>query len=597
MDTRRKKIGIIPEVAILFAIGLLATTVITYFSQHAMSSAMVREQMESFADHIADEVIAAVEEYPAYPWLLSYWREHDDELDIEYDVNYVTGLQTKEKCLEFAELYPDLDLRYISRQAFISLPEEGKKLYAEIVYSWLITRINEIKSAYNIDFVFCVLANSDYTTQYFLFSAADPDSVRGSEYLEVYPLGVTVSVADNEEQQEAMRLARQDMAHLALAGDYVDYYAYMCKVDGDPALIGLTYNLTSVQQSIKDQTKRGATLAALSYLALALICLGLISRFVLRPLKKVQQSIRLYKNTKDSAAVVASTELIRSSNELGELSRDVAGLAVEMDDYLHRIESITAEKERIGAELSLASRIQEDMLPNIFPPFPERADFDIYASMTPAKEVGGDFYDYFFIDDDHLALVIADVSGKGVPAALFMMVSMILIHQTTMNSESPARALERVNELICTHNKQEMFVSVWLGILDLTTGKLTAANAGHEYPALKRPDGSFEIIKAKHGFIVGGMEGVSYKDYELQLEPGSKLFLYTDGVPEATGADNELFGMERMVRTLQNAEEGEPADILAAMNRAVDDFVGDEPQFDDLTMVCLHYKGIQPENE
>ena len=122
MDTRRKKIGIIPEVAILFAIGLLATTVITYFSQHAMSSAMVREQMESFADHIADEVIAAVEEYPAYPWLLSYWREHDDELDIEYDVNYVTGLQTKEKCLEFAELYPDLDLRYISRQAFISLP-------------------------------------------------------------------------------------------------------------------------------------------------------------------------------------------------------------------------------------------------------------------------------------------------------------------------------------------------------------------------------------------------------------------------------------------------------------------------------------------
>ena len=262
-----------------------------------------------------------------------------------------------------------------------------------------------------------------------------------------------------------------------------------------------------------------------------------------------------------------------------------------MRDLSEQYEAQRKESSRIETELNMASGIQANMLPNIFPAFPERDEFDIYASMNPAKEVGGDFYDFFLIDDNHLGLVMADVSGKGVPAALFMMVSKILVQNYTVMGKSAKDALEAVNNQICSNNTEEMFVTVWLGILDLQTGELTAANAGHEYPALKLADGDFGLVHDKHGFVIGGMEGVKYKEYTLHLEPGSKLFLYTDGVPEATNAQNELFGTERMLDALRSAQERSPKEILSAVDTAVKDFVKQAPQFDDLTMLCMHYKG------
>ena len=249
------------------------------------------------------------------------------------------------------------------------------------------------------------------------------------------------------------------------------------------------------------------------------------------------------------------------------------------------------ESSRIETELNMASSIQADMLPSIYPAFPERPEFDIYASMDPAKEVGGDFYDFFLVDDDHLCMVMADVSGKGVPAALFMMASKIILQNNAMLGKSPAQILMDANTAICSNNREEMFVTVWLGILELSTGKLTAANAGHEYPAMRNANGQFELIKDKHGFVIGGMEGLRYKEYELQMERGSKLFLYTDGVPEATNAEDELFGAERMIDALNTDATATPEKILKQVRSAVDDFVKDAEQFDDLTMLCLEYRG------
>ena len=186
---------------------------------------------------------------------------------------------------------------------------------------------------------------------------------------------------------------------------------------------------------------------------------------------------------------------------------------------------------------------------------------------------------------------MADVSGKGVPAALFMMVSKILIQNIAMMGNSPAEVLRYVNNQLCTNNPEEMFVTVWYGCLDLETGKLEAANAGHEYPILKKSDGTFELIKDKHGLVIGGMEGVKYKQYELQMDPGSKLFLYTDGVPEATNSANEMFGTDRLVHTLRMVENRTPKQILSHVDSIVKDFVKEAPQFDDLTMLCLEYVG------
>ena len=256
-----------------------------------------------------------------------------------------------------------------------------------------------------------------------------------------------------------------------------------------------------------------------------------------------------------------------------------------------RYENQRKEKARLDTELTMATRIQAETLPNIFPAFPDREDFNVFASMNPAKEVGGDFYDFFLIDDSHLGIVIADVSGKGIPAALFMMVSKIMIQNVAMMGSSPAEVLRFVNNQLCSNNPEEMFVSVWYGCLDLENGILTAANAGHEYPFLKEPDGSFKMVKDRHGLVIGGLEGVRYSEYELQLDPGAKLFIYTDGIPEAADADNKFYGTDRLLKTLVEHEAGTPTEIIHSVNASVKDFVKDAPQFDDLTMLCLEYVG------
>lgn len=254
----------------------------------------------------------------------------------------------------------------------------------------------------------------------------------------------------------------------------------------------------------------------------------------------------------------------------------------------HRVE---AERERITNELQMANRIQEGSLPHVFPPFPERQEFDLYASMDPAREVGGDFYDFFFVDDDHLALVIADVSGKGIPAALFMMISKVILQSFATAGQSVADVLANTNEALCADNQADMFVTIWLGVLEISTGKLVAANAGHEYPAIKRANGRFELLKDKHGLMVGIMEGVRYKEYELMLDPGDKIFVYTDGVPEATALDEEMFGFERMLDALNAQPDATAEQLLHNVQAAVDTFVGSAEQFDDLTMLCLEYRG------
>ena len=286
---------------------------------------------------------------------------------------------------------------------------------------------------------------------------------------------------------------------------------------------------------------------------------------------------------------------INTGDEIENLAIIMADMEHNIGEHEEAIVALAAEREREHTELDLATRIQMNMLPSTFPAFPDRTDFDIYAVMDPAREVGGDFYDFFLIDDDHLGLVMADVSGKGVPAALFMMASMIITANTAQSvpGYDPGEMLETANNMICAHNSEDMFVTMWLGILDTRTGLLRAANAGHEYPAVKKADGSFELLKDKHGFVLGTMEDMKYKAYELQLEKGDKIFLYTDGVPEATDANEQLFGTDRMIDALNEDPDADPKQLLENVKAAVDRFVQNEPQFDDLTMLGLEYKGAE----
>lgn len=242
-------------------------------------------------------------------------------------------------------------------------------------------------------------------------------------------------------------------------------------------------------------------------------------------------------------------------------------------------------------ELQMAAEIQVSALPASFPAFPDRMEFDLYASMDPAREVGGDFYNFFLIDEDHLCVYIADVSGKGVPAALFMMSSMSILNANSVSGKTPGRILADTNDLICASDHNDMFVTVWLGILEISTGRFTYANAGHEKPAFAKAGKGFELLSGKHGFVIGGMEGMVYREEELLMEPGSRIFVYTDGVPEANNPEEELFGTDRMVDALNRELQASPQQLLINVRGAVDKFAGAAEQFDDLTMLCLEYKG------
>lgn len=373
-------------------------------------------------------------------------------------------------------------------------------------------------------------------------------------------------------------------------------YGWLCSasapiLDKDGAVIGVALVDISMNEIVQNRNQFLLTLIliiAVVALFMILLVLALTEKMMLKPLDRLSKAAGMFVSQKqnDSETSAISSLEIHTGDEIENLSESIKKMEQEINRYISNLTAVTAEKERIGAELDVAAKIQADMLPCIFPAFPDRHEFDIYATMTPAKEVGGDFYDFFLVDDDHLAMVMADVSGKGVPAALFMMISKTLIKSAAQSGLSPKAVLEKVNNQLCENNEAEMFVTVWLGIMEISTGIMKCANAGHEYPAIKRKNGAFELFKDKHGFVLAGMEGSRYREYEITLEPGDSIFVYTDGVAEATNMQNELFGTERMTAAL-NQKEVRCEELLHLVHKAVDTFAGAAPQFDDITMLCL----------
>ena len=269
---------------------------------------------------------------------------------------------------------------------------------------------------------------------------------------------------------------------------------------------------------------------------------------------------------------------------------------IEFVLIFHSILSASREMKS-AAELNVATNIQKSMLPCIFPAFPERREFDIYATMDPAKEVGGDFYDFFMVDDRHLAIVAADVSGKGVPAALFMVIGKTLIKDHTTPGGDLGAVFTKVNNLLCESNSEGLFITAFEGVLDLVTGEFNFVNAGHEMPFICKAGGDFEPHKIRAGFVLAGMEDIKYRAGSMTLEPGDKIFQYTDGVTEATNVHNELYGMNRLGVILNKVKNGTPHEILPEIKKDIDEFVGAAPQFDDITMICLEYKERMKANE
>lgn len=436
---------------------------------------------------------------------------------------------------------------------------------------------------------------SDYGSFVSVFNLAD-NSVDNSDYVP-WELGYTRETTNDEYRQKYRAVYEEGSAYETVYRLHTTdgQHPHITTIVPVRNSAGEVCALLCMQRPARELADYGsiyvinivASIAFISILAGA-VATRFLRRKIIQPIQKVSEEATRFAEQNIKGEPL---EDISRYEDFAKLASSIDTMETDIVRYVEEETRIAAEKEKILTELTLAREIQAQSIPQTFPPFPERTEFSLYASMTPARGVGGDFYNFIMVDDDHLALLIADVSGKGIPGALCMMVSNMRLLQRTYEGGSPAEILGSVNEWICRNNKTGMFVTVWLGILELSTGKLKAANAGHEYPAIQRKGEPFELFKDRHGLVLGGMEGVSYKDYELQLNPGDKLFVYTDGVPEATNRGKKMFGTERMLAALSAEPDASPEKTLANVSDAVKAFVNEAEQFDDLTMMCLEYRG------
>ena len=595
MKKRRLMIQVSVLVFVFYVLAGVLGTILVYKSA-------TRTYLTAKDDMISRDIKKIKKEtagFVASNWLLDYAPNHVEEISSNYKF---AGSGTWEA---FIERMPDTDFSYNNEQVYDAIEkganEEEKADIAAETYSTISFALNCDLIDLGYGNVFLIGAGEDLGFVY--YQAEEYDTIDDALYEEKPPkndpmeLGYVIDY-DLEEHpglKEAMAAATDDVIFETYTGSigklgFENHYTAYCPIiykGKVQAIMVLDYNWDEFRRELNSEIQLMISLMAAGMILSCAIAILLISRVAVRPLAQLQSAVNEYGKTKDSAKAVENIGRIKSGNEIGMLAQDVSALTVEIESYVRENMKLVGERERVAAEMDLARKIQADMLPSAYPAFPNRKEFDIYATMTPAKEVGGDFYDYFLIDDDHLAMVIADVSGKGVPAAMFMMMSKILIQNFAQMGLPPAKVIEKANDVVCQNNEEEMFVTAWYGVMEISTGKVIAVNAGHECPIIRKPDGDFELIKDKHGFVIGGMPGSRYKEYELYLEKGGTLFVFTDGVTEATAADEEMFGTERLLETLNKNRKAMPVELLQEVKADIDAFVGEADQFDDLTMLGI----------
>ena len=391
--------------------------------------------------------------------------------------------------------------------------------------------------------------------------------------------------------------------------DRTDHYGWLCTAgvplkgaDGTIKAFVLTdIRLKDFASGLKSFLWQFFIAVSLANAAFAVLFSLHMKKHLVKPITDITNAAQQYiddrKNHVESCAHFSNLD-IHTGDEIENLSLVMADMEKDAVAYFEELMAVTAEKERIGTELNLATRIQAAVLPSTFPAFPDREEFDIYATMDPAKEVGGDFYDFFMIDDTHLAMVIADVSGKGIPAALFMMTSRTMLKDAALMGLDPAGIMERVNAQLSESNSYFMFVTVWLGILDITTGRLEYSDAGHEQTLLYQ-NGSWSFLPRKGGVALAAFEPELlalekepvFVNKEIILQPGDLIYQYTDGVTEAMTAEREQFGMNRLLAAANEAPSTKPEEFLPYIRGKIDEFVQEAPQFDDITMLALQYRG------
>ena len=452
-------------------------------------------------------------------------------------------------------------------------------------------RLNELTETAELAYIYLTVVAPDFKSRTYIF-----DTVNSQVLNNPYDLGHVESLEKKTPDYI------EDLRRILSEGSMQSYFSY--KKGGGHVTTSIpvrdfTGAVVAVMSVVKPMHEiaaykanylRSLLIFALSFTVffVALYMLSLM-RGIVRPLMLIIDETSHF--AEHHGELSGLLKKIKNHDELGLLAKSVEKMSVDMNRYISDLTHATAEKERLGAELNVATKIQAEMLPRVFPPYENHPEIELFATMSPAKEVGGDFYDFFMVDDDHFAVVVADVSGKGVPAALFMVIAKTLLKDAAYRFKTPAEIFEHVNNILCEGNESGLFVTAWMAILEISTGKMQFANAGHTSPVLYK-DGEISYLTTKPNLMLAAMEGIPYKNHEITIKPADRIFIYTDGVTEATDAKNELYGEERLLTALKKDEARRmtPRELLAFVRSDIDSFVKDAPQFDDITMLEMVLK-------
>ncbi|HBZ03163.1 MAG TPA: hypothetical protein DEO83_05050 [Lachnospiraceae bacterium] len=571
---------------IFFFVSLLLTDFLSFFLiRNVVKDNYLTEKAENI-NGVELEVEQTLKEYASYEWVLAYMLDHRYE---DFDMEYESSEKTKIKISKLLEAHPSMDIMTVTEEELEQYTEAEKKAYTEIVFNRWLLRINDIKKAYDVTFLHFFATDDDYKEDFFIISGSDGKAVRGKQLGNAYVFGTQVT--NTKQQTETFRNLKDNVSRLIESDSYLDAYRYMFKIKDMNIIAGMTIEISDVKRNTLLKTLQFLNTFIILEIIFFFIIRYMINHMLIEPLKEVEENVTEYATTKNGKLVRDQLSRIKSKTEIGALADGVSEMTREIEDYLKKIQTVTAENERISADLDMAQKIQTDMLPNTFPAFPDRTEFDIYATMKPAKEVGGDFYDFFMVDDDHLALLIADVSGKGVPAALFMVNAKTLIKNRTLLGGSLSEIFADVSDQLLDINEEGMFVTLWMAVIDIHTGKGVAANAGHEHPVLRSRDGKYELVKYRHSLAIAMIRGVPFEEHSIELKPGDRIFVYTDGLPEARREDGEFYGTTRMLEALNRSGDSDLETLLRDVRREMKDFVAGAEQYDDVTMLAFDFLG------
>ncbi len=579
IKARRKKgqkiliqIGVI--IIVLFTLVTIAVGNMVTMSSFSTSLSSNITLFEYYLEMLIDNI----EEYQAFYWLLDYWRDNASDLVAE-------GIGSKDPG-EIDDILKKLSKKTVNEvtpEDAASLSPEDQKRFA-------------VKAYYDIQEIFRLYQNEDEEELGILLSMKNDNGdeviilTNAPEDEEDIMLGLTGNVEEIQQvinntetatKAKVWKWAFTTPGKMMIFGTSIPLEKYTGSSSAE--MLGVfSAELVYGDMKYTDHIRRDVICMMLLVLVLILTALYFI---VPMPLEKVKKCVSEYSDTKNANELTEKLAEIRSRNEIGAFADEFSALALEMERYTREMEVLAGERERVATELNVAQNIQLQMLPQVFP---TGEKFLVFASMEAAKEVGGDFYDCYMIDEDHLVMTIADVSGKGVPAALFMAVSKTMLKNRSMLGGAPSEIFRHVNNWLCEGNDLCMFVTVWLGILTVSTGELVCANAGHENPALRMGDEPMHLVRTEHGSPLGLVEDMEFEDEHYKLSSGDALYVYTDGVPEAKAPDETMFGEERLEAVLSGiAKDDTPETIMRKVSDAVREFEGDQAQYDDCTMLCL----------